>query len=242
MNDHSNDPLNAGPALTPDSAAPDPSSCPKWQRRPESRPREILDAAVAAFASTGYERATIADVARRAGVSPALVVHYYRTKADLFAAVVEDRFVGFVAGEESLLATHQGSYRDLLQQLVRRMWEHLWQPGIVELMAVVKAESPEFPEATRTIFREIGERWRRLFEAVLEAGASRGEFRWHGPHAARVIGPAVVGVVESSRCFCAFDIRPSSPEDLWNALVSLLDHGVLTEAPEVNRSHQGATQ
>jgi AcrR family transcriptional regulator len=228
--------------LTPDPTSPDSPSCPRWQRRPESRPREILDAAVAAFAATGYESATIADVARRAGVSPPLVVHYYRTKADLFTAVVEDRFVGFVAGEESLVAAHQGSYRDLLERIVRRMWEHLWQPGIVELMAIVKAERAEFPEATRTLFRELGDRWRRLFEAVLEAGARHGEFRWHGPHAARVIGPAIVGVVESSRCFHACDGRPSSPDELWDALVSLLDHGVLTAAPCVNRSHQGASQ
>jgi hypothetical protein len=100
----------------------------------------------------------------------------------------------------------------------------------------VKAERAEFPEATRTLFRELGERWRRLFEAVLEAGARRGEFRWHGPHAARVIGPAIVGVCESSRCFRAFDRRPSSPDELWHALLSLLEHGVLADAACVNRT------
>ena len=82
--------------MTPDPSSPESAACPRWQRRPEARPREILDAALAAFVATGYERATLADVARRAGVSPGLVVHYYRTKADLFTAVIEDRFVGFL--------------------------------------------------------------------------------------------------------------------------------------------------
>jgi AcrR family transcriptional regulator len=228
--------------LTPDSPSSVPANCPKWQRRPASRPREILDAALAAFAEAGYEGATIADVAQRAGVSPGLVVHYFRTKAELFAAVIEDRFVGFVAGEEALFAGHQGSYRELLEQVVRRLWDHLGEPGIVELGILVKAERAEFPEATRTLFRELGERWRRLFVAVLAAGARRGEFRWHGPHAARVIGPAIVGVFESSRCFRAFDRRPSSPDELWHALLSLLEHGVLADAACVNRSHQGVSQ
>ena len=242
MNDCSNESLSTGPALTPDPASPHLPSCPKWQRRPESRPREILDAAFAAFGATGYEGATIADVARRAGVSPGLVVHYYRTKLDLFTAVIEDRLLGFVACEEALLAGHQGSSREVLGLLVRRLWEHLWQPGIVELMTIVQAERAEFPEATRTLFRELGERWRRLFEAVLDAGARRGEFRWHGPHAARVLGSAIVGVVESSRRACDFDRCPSSPDELWQALVGLLDHGVLTGPPCVNRNHQGASQ
>ncbi len=204
------------------------SMCPKWHRRPAARPREILDAAMAAFAADGYEGATIADVARRAGVSPGLVVHYYRTKAELFEAVIEDRFLGFVAGEEALLAAHGGSAYALLEQLVRRLWEYLWQPGMVELGLLVKAERAEFPEATRTLFRQLGERWRRLFETVLEVGARSGEFRWAGPHAARVIGSMIVGVVESSRCFGSFDPQPSSPDELWGALVSLLDHGVLS--------------
>ena len=200
---------------------------PKWQRRPEDRPREILDAAVAAFSATGYDRATIADVARQAGVSAGLVAHYFGSKADLFVAVIEDRFLGFVAGEEALLAAHQGSSRDLLHQLVRRLWEHLSAPGTVDLALVVKAERTEFPEAAQTLFQQLGERWRRLFEQVLEAGVRRGEFRVGGPHAARVIGAAVVGAVESSRCFGKFDRQPSSPDELWTALVSLLDHGVL---------------
>jgi AcrR family transcriptional regulator len=227
-------PITEALDLRAGSPAPDSAACPKWQRRPEARPREILDAAVAAFAADGYEGATIADVARRAGVSAGLVVHYYRSKADLFAAVIDDRFVGFVAGEEAMLAAHSGSCRDLLERLVRRLWEHLWQPGMIELGLLVKAERAEFPEAIRTLFQQLGERWRRLFETVLEAGAERGEFRWSGPHAARVIGPMIVGVVESSRCFGSLDRRPSSPDELWAALVSLLDRGVL--------SHQGESQ
>jgi len=202
---------------------------PKWQRRPASRPREILDAAVQVFTETGFERATIAQVARRAGVSPALVVHYFRTKADLFEAVVNERLVGFVAGEEALLASHRGSYRDLLHQLVRRLWDHFWTTDAMGIALVVKAERAHFPECTRAVFLQLGERWRRLLEGVLEAGASQGEFRLAGPHAARIVGAMVIGVVESTRCFGGVDPRPSSPDELWAALITLLDHGVLAQ-------------
>jgi AcrR family transcriptional regulator len=209
------------------SPTPDASELPRWQRRPASRPREILEAGVAAFVADGYEGATIADVARRAGVSPGLVVHYFGSKAGLFEAVIDERFVGFVAGEEALLAGHRGSHRALLEQLVRRLWDHLWRPGTIELVLLVKAERAEFPEATRLLFQRLGERWRALFGAVLDAGAATGEFRPLDPDAARVIGPMVVGVVESSRCFGRFDQRPSSADELWRAVVGLLDHGVL---------------
>jgi AcrR family transcriptional regulator len=175
----------------------------------------------------GYERATIAHVARRARVSPGLVVHYFGTKGELFEAVIHHRFTRFVEGEEALLAGHRGSYRDLLHQLLDRYWAFMWAPGSVELGLVVKAERAAFPDCTRTLFQQLGQRWRRVIEGVLEAGAERGEFRLSGAHAARVITAMLVGVAEASRCYGSFESRSSSPEELWGAITALLDHGLL---------------
>ncbi len=203
----------------------------RWIRRPESRPAEILKAAFAVFAEAGYERTTIADVGRRAGVSPALVVHYFGTKAELFAAVIQDRFASFVAAEEALLASHRGSYRELLHLLLRRFWEHLWEPGSIELALAVKAERAEFPECIRTL-SQLGARWRRLIEGVLEAGHQQGEFRVSGPQTARVITAMVMGVAEGSRCFGSVEPPAPTPEELWSAIVTFLDHGVLAAQGE----------
>lgn len=61
--------------------------------RPKSggpdRRQAILDAARQEFKERGYERATIRRIAGAAGVHPALVSHYFNTKADLFAQAME---------------------------------------------------------------------------------------------------------------------------------------------------------
>ncbi len=46
----------------------------------------ILDAARTQFGTLGFERATIRSIASAAGVDPALVMHYFGNKAQLFAA------------------------------------------------------------------------------------------------------------------------------------------------------------
>ncbi|SOJ52574.1 putative HTH-type transcriptional regulator YbiH [Mycobacterium simulans] len=46
----------------------------------------ILAAARAQFGNHGFERTTIRSVASEAGVDPALVMHYFGSKAELFAA------------------------------------------------------------------------------------------------------------------------------------------------------------
>jgi len=49
----------------------------------------ILDAARASFAARGYDAVSLRGVARRAGVDPALVHHFFGTKSALFAAAME---------------------------------------------------------------------------------------------------------------------------------------------------------
>lgn len=65
------------------------------QRRSRGRPRggsdaraRILAAATEEFAERGYDAATMRGIATRAGVDPALLHHYFGTKADLFTETV----------------------------------------------------------------------------------------------------------------------------------------------------------
>ncbi len=46
---------------------------------------QILAAAQHLFAERGYQHATIRDVAARAGIDPAMVIRYFRSKDELFA-------------------------------------------------------------------------------------------------------------------------------------------------------------
>jgi AcrR family transcriptional regulator len=50
---------------------------------------DILEAARTTFSDTGYDRATIRRIASAARVDPALVIHYFGNKENLFAAAVK---------------------------------------------------------------------------------------------------------------------------------------------------------
>ncbi|HCT4088453.1 TPA: TetR family transcriptional regulator C-terminal domain-containing protein, partial [Pseudomonas aeruginosa] len=49
----------------------------------------ILDAACEVFADCGFSAARLSDVAERAGVAKANVLYYYRSKAQLYEAVLD---------------------------------------------------------------------------------------------------------------------------------------------------------
>jgi TetR/AcrR family hemagglutinin/protease transcriptional regulator len=72
---------------------------------PDDRRAQLLGHAVACFADHGIARATQAQVAARAGVSVSAVYSYFRTRADLVAAVLETVETRIVAMVEAALAT-----------------------------------------------------------------------------------------------------------------------------------------
>jgi AcrR family transcriptional regulator len=209
---------------------------PKWQRRPDERRAEILDGAVLAFGKNGYKRATLAHVAEHAGVCPGTVSHYFGSKARLFEEMIAERLLPFVQTEEASLATHQGAMRDQLLQLLRRLWDHAWQPGMLELMRVVKVESAEFPESGRLLCQQLGERWRRIFGVILTAGMKDGEFRQMDVDvAARTISYALVGVAEKVSAFRSYDPRMPEREAMWQAIRDMVERFVLVTPAREHR-------
>jgi AcrR family transcriptional regulator len=205
---------------------------PKWHRRPDQRRGEILDSAVVVFGRNGYKRTTLADVAERAGVSAGTVCHYFGCKATLFEQLIAERLMPFVEIEEASLARGGGPARDLLQQLLRRFWECAWEPGILDLVRVVKVESGEFPESGRLLCQQLGERWRRLFGKILTAGMKSGEFRpLDVDVTARTISYAVIGVAEKVSAFQAYDPHMPERETMWQAVREMVDRFVLVKLP-----------
>ena len=80
---------------------------PSYQRRKEDRPQEITEAAFEAFAEKGYAATRVEEVAKRAGVSKGLMYLYFKTKEELFKAVVKsvvirrvDQLIANVASTE----------------------------------------------------------------------------------------------------------------------------------------------
>lgn len=106
------------------------------------REAEILDAAQAVFADDGFDLATVAAVAERAGMTAANVHYYFATKDDLFAAVVAR------------------AYRSLLDELDR-------VPGAVErLRRFVLLHRRTF--ALRGAVQTVAARNATLADALLE--------------------------------------------------------------------------
>ena len=84
--------------------------------------QRLLDAAVSLFAEQGVVGTTVAEIARRAGVTSAMVHYYFKTKDQLLDAVVVEKLIGeFIAFVSGALDDKDGDPLGLTEGLVWRI-------------------------------------------------------------------------------------------------------------------------
>ncbi len=207
-----------------------PSSPPRWQRRPEARPDEILDAALVVFGESGYARARVDDVARLAGVSKGTLYLYFDSKEALFREMVRARIVASLTEAEVYVRTYEGSARALLVELIRRMYRLVRCERMTRIARIVQGELGNFPELARFYFDEVILRARRLVAEVLERGVATGEFRpTAGGFAARGLSSLVVHTAQVQCFFHTFDPQALTDEQAVEGLIDLYLGGVLAQ-------------
>ncbi|MGE0440023.1 MAG: TetR/AcrR family transcriptional regulator [Gemmatimonadales bacterium] len=155
----------------------DPSG-PRWQRRPEARADELVEAAVEVFGEMGFARAKLEDVARRAGVSKGTIYLYFESKEALFREMVRMK-VGqhFSSGERILDDNPSAGSWDLLSAMMERWWSVATRPEMVRISRLMQGEITNFPGLARFFIEEVIVRNRRLIRSILQRGVDRGEFR-----------------------------------------------------------------
>ena len=110
---------------------------------------QILDAARAEFARAGFGGTTIRNVAAAASVDPALVHHYFGTKQDLFAAVIDPP-----ADPRAIVAPVLDLPRDEMGEVLVRQFLALWDGPPGHRARVLMASAVTDP-ATASLLREF---------------------------------------------------------------------------------------
>lgn len=128
------------------------AATPRTPRSPEARKRQrdILHIATDAFAARGYNNASLAEIADRAGLTQAGVLHYFRSKSLLLTSVLELRDQTDI----EQLGPDRPHGLDFLRHLVDTALRNAEREGIVRLYAVLSAESVTDDHPAQDYFRD----------------------------------------------------------------------------------------
>ena len=149
----------------------------RWERRPEERPRELLEAALDVFAQRGYRNTRLDDVAEAAGVTKGAIYHYFDTKEDLLIGVIGHRQALAFGRVEELLSDTRLTPSARIQQVVHRMFSGGEPRGRRLLALLIRSTAHEVPEVHARWLQEGPARLWTLIAQLVDEGKARGEFR-----------------------------------------------------------------
>jgi AcrR family transcriptional regulator len=143
----------------------------------DQRRQQMLRAALDVIAERGYAETRIADVAERAGTSPALVIYYFKTKDQLLTEAIrfsEDTWYEAGTRRMATIATAAGRLEEIVAMSCLpeadaepksswTLWLDLW------------AQAVRHPEVA-SVRQKFDERWRQTICSLVTEGQAAGEF------------------------------------------------------------------
>jgi AcrR family transcriptional regulator len=143
---------------------------------PDVRRDQMLRAAAELIGERGFSETRIADVARRSGASPALVIYYFGTKDELLTAALrysEDLFYATIRTQLDELPTARARL-ELLVRLTCVPQGYDEVPGAWGLWFDLWVQAFRHPEVSKDRI-ELDQRWRDTVAGVVLAGQAAGE-------------------------------------------------------------------
>jgi AcrR family transcriptional regulator len=179
---------------------------PKFRRRAEARPDEVLDAALALFIEKGFAATRVEDIATRAGLSKGAVYLYFPSKESILEGLVRRAISPIADNALGMLRNYAGDPRLVISTALKMIAGRLKDPELVAIPRLLIREIVNFPEFAEMYRREVLDRVIPALIGLIENGIREGYFRKVDAELTlrSVIGPVIAHMLISE----LFGIRP----------------------------------
>ena len=142
----------------------------------EDRMRAIRAAALDVFSAKGFTAARLEDVARAAGVAKGTIYLYFKSKEDLFEAIIKTSLGPLLETFEQTVATSPAPASLMLRGLGQAIAAAIEDADRRRVLHLVLSEGARFPAIADLYHREIISRAMRQVRALVAKGCASGEF------------------------------------------------------------------
>jgi AcrR family transcriptional regulator len=170
---------------------------PRWRRRKDARPGDIISAALSVFTEKGFAAARMEEIARRAGVSKGTLYLYFETKEDMFRAVVREVVAPNLEEVRAAIETADIPFAAVIRAFLPRFAALVTVVPVGAVAKMVIGESRNFPELAKVWHDDVILKAVGLIAGLVERAQAKGEVRPGDPrtHAFSIMGPMMIGVL-----------------------------------------------
>jgi AcrR family transcriptional regulator len=159
----------------------------------DDRREAILVIARQVFMESGYAAASMSAIAARVGGSKGTLYNHFRSKAELFAAVVQNQCD---LHQSQLFDVSDRDLRTFLSELAGRFARLMLSEDVLTMHRIVVAEATRFPEIGEALYEAGPKRGKARLTAYLKQAMAEGRMRQADPEraAAQAMDLALCGL------------------------------------------------
>jgi AcrR family transcriptional regulator len=167
---------------------------PKFRRRAEARPDEVLDAALALFIEKGFAATRVEDIATRAGLSKGAVYLYFPSKEAILEGLVRRAVLPIANNAVAFLETYSGDPRLVIGTVMKMVAGRLSDPKMAAIPRLLMREIIHFPEFAAMYRREVLDRVIPAVQTLIANGIAEGYLRPVDPELTvrSIVGPIML--------------------------------------------------
>ncbi|HTK07898.1 MAG TPA: TetR/AcrR family transcriptional regulator [Ktedonobacteraceae bacterium] len=189
-----------------------------------ARRAQIIECTIETIATMGYAQASLAQIARRAGISKGVIAYYFNSREELIEKVVEEVYTAgasFMGPQIVAQSTATSKLQTYIRTNVDYISTHRMQViALVEIMFNLRTEDGK-PRYDLTIEEPI----LAVLETILRKGQADGEFRSFDP---RVMAITIRRAIDAIPPL--FAANPHLDGEVYaRELVALFDHATRKE-------------
>lgn len=174
--------------------------------RTENQRERILHEAAVLFARGGFDASSLTELAEETGISKAGIYHYFKTKQEVYDAIIIQTLQGLIEHVETAVREREQPY----ERLMVFMSAHAayFERNYWAFRAMLISFSAMSAPVSRAEAAALRERYELLLRAIITDGVERGEFRDVDPASA---GRAILSLLNwMARWFHVDGPKPAS--------------------------------
>jgi AcrR family transcriptional regulator len=187
-------------ARAPAGSNPPPKPASNRAERAAERRGAIIEAAMDEFIARGFAATRLDDIAKRAGVAKGTIYLHFRDKESMFEELIRTAIVPMINRLWATPPQPGASVRDMLEAFAKTFIEEVATTRRGDLVRLIVAEGPRFPEVADFYYREVVSRGLAGMRAMIELGIARGEIKQKNltQFPQIVVAPALIAVIWQS--------------------------------------------
>jgi len=170
---------------------------PKFRRRAEARPDEVLDAALKLFIERGFAATRVEDIAGEAGLSKGAVYLYFPSKEAILEGLVKRAVLPVANSALGVLQNYVGDPRPVIATALKLVAGRLSDDKLIAIPRLLIREMINFPELAQMYREQVIDRVVPAIEALVRNGMRDGYFRELDPELTlrSIVGPIIAHVL-----------------------------------------------